>query len=848
MRLIFTALLFLCTFLITQGQENFNLERISTVELSEAGNDIWGYVDASGVEYAVMGSRTNTFIWSLEDPSNPIQRAMIPGGASTWRDIKSWDDHLYVTNDGSPDGLLIIDMSMAPDSISYEYIRPDVFTIIDTSFITFFDTTETNIVIDTTVVISGQDTILNIMMDTTFVIESFETMVVEDNSIILGQCHNLYIDDDGFCYLSGCRINGANKAIIFDLNQSKSNPPIVGIHGGGGQEYSHDLYVQDNIMYSSEINAGVLTLFDVTDKANIIELGDAATTMNFTHNTWASHDGRYAFTTDERANAFVDSYDVTDPANIIRLDSYQPIETANTGVIPHNTHYLNGFLITSWYTDGVIITDATRPENMIKVGAYDTYPTAGNGFQGCWGAYPFLPSGLVLTSNISNLNGLGELNVFRPNYVRAAYLDGLVTDIDDGSVINGVEVIINNPSEMNLEMTDALGEYKTGIASAGTYDVTFNHPNYLPETLSVTIENGVTTILNAQLTRRTQVTVTGNVIDATTGQVIPNSKIKLSNESRTIEITTDEQGTFDQTLFDEEYQVIVGSWGYQYMLIESDNFTDGQAVTYELSPGFEDNFALDLGWTVIGNATTGIWERDIPVPTFFNGTPSNVDEDIQGDIGSECYITGNAGGGAGVDDVDDGITRLLSPEFNVSELEDPILQYNAWFFIGGGNGPQNDTMFIRIWDKTNLTTLDMYTTSTFGWTDVVSIPLRGLVDTDADLSLSVVIEDQVNTGHLLEGGFDVFRIIDGAVSTTNTIAELDNIKIFPNPFSDNINIILEANDYKSIRLVDLMGRDVYSTKSINNQTVIETNLTPGFYNILIERNDGTLLSQKLIKQ
>ena len=779
------------------AQENFNLERLGTVEIEEEGNDIWGYVDSAGLEYAIMGGISNTYIWSLEDPNNPIERAVIPGGDSPWRDIKSYDDYLYVTNDGDADGLLVINMTMAPDSISFNYITPDITVGTDTT--------------------------------------------------ALGQCHNLYIDENGFCYLSGCRINGANKAIIFDLNQDREQPPIVGIHGGGGAEYSHDLFVQNNIMYSSEINAGVLTLFDVTDKADIVELGDVTTSMDFTHNTWASPDGQFAFTTDERPNSFVDSYDISDPGNIIRLDSYQPIETANTGVIPHNTHYHNGYLITSWYTDGVVINDVSRPANMIKVGAYDTYPISGNGTQGCWGVYPFLPSGLVISSNRSNENGLGELNIFRPNYVRAAFLEGTVTDADSGATINGVQVVIGNPDRPNEEFTDALGEYKTGIESAGFFDVTFSHPDYFPATLITSIENGVVTILDAQLQIRPQVQVVGTVVDAATSQVIPNAQIKLSNENREIEITADGQGAFNQSYFDETYTVTVGAWGFQYDQIENVSF-NGVSRQFGLNAGIEDNFALDLGWSVTGDAATGIWERAIPNPTFTQTFAANVNQDITTDIGLECYVTGNAGGPAGADDVDDGTTILTSPEFNVSNFDDPIIEYNAWFFIGGGNGPVNDTMFINIADNENTFTVDMYTEFTNGWIDVVRIPLSGLVNTEDNLTFSVVIGDQPGSGHLLEGGLDVFRVVDGETSAAVSITDSDNISIFPNPFKNKINIVLDPLEYKSISVYDITGRQVHKSKVVNNQTVISDIETPGYYTATIERQDGTLLSQKLIKQ
>ena len=111
----FTQVFFLCAIAMSgYGQLTFNMELVSSIDNGESGNDIWGYVDSTGVEYAIMGTRATTKIWSLEDPSNPIERASIPGPVGTWRDIKSFEDHIYVTSDQGTDGLLIIDMSGAP--------------------------------------------------------------------------------------------------------------------------------------------------------------------------------------------------------------------------------------------------------------------------------------------------------------------------------------------------------------------------------------------------------------------------------------------------------------------------------------------------------------------------------------------------------------------------------------------------------------------------------------------------------------------------------------------------------------------------------------------------------------
>jgi len=331
--------LFICSLftLASYGQEDFNLELVANVDYTEAGNDIWAWVADDGTEYAIVGTVDNTRIYELSDPENPREVIAIPGMNSVWRDMKSWEDHVYVTCDQRPDGLLVIDMSeIATDSVRYHYYRPD-------------------------------------------------TIPTTAGPATLGRCHNIYIDEAGYAYLAGCRDASdndgpMNKAVIFDLNVDKWTPPVVGVHGDGSNAtYAHDLYVRDNIMYSSEIYKGAMVIWDVTDKAKLEYLGEAATSFEFAHNIWISDDGNYAFTTDERENAFVDAYDISDFSDIKRVDMFQPLETAGRNVVPHNTHFIDNYLVTSWYTDGVVITDVSRPDNMIKVGAYDTYSRADGG-------------------------------------------------------------------------------------------------------------------------------------------------------------------------------------------------------------------------------------------------------------------------------------------------------------------------------------------------------------------------------------------------------------------------------------------------------------------------------------
>jgi hypothetical protein len=68
-----------------------------------------------------------------------------------------------------------------------------------------------------------------------------------------------------------------------------------------------------------------------------------------------------------------------------------------------------------------------------------------------------------------------------------------------------------------------------------------------------------------------------------------------------------------------------------------------------------------------------MWERGEPIGTGFGNTISNPDEDIPNDVGDFCYVTGNGGGDAGNDDVDDGSTILTSPLMDLTGMENPTM-------------------------------------------------------------------------------------------------------------------------------------------------------------------------------
>ena len=689
----------------TLAFSQLNMTLMDQIDYQPDANDIWGWVDPDdGTEYALVGLIDAVSIVDLTDPSDVFEVIRIPGPESTWRDIKTWGHHIYVTNETS-NGVLVIDMTGAPNNIT-----------------------------------------------------SFEWMPNLPGLGQLNRCHNLYIDEFGYCYLTGCNLNNGGMLIV-DVFSDPGNPQYV---SAAPNTYSHDVFVRGNVMYASEINQGRLALYDVSDKDDITLINTQNTPFNFTHNAWLNDASTVVFTTDEKANAPVAAYDITDPTDIFELDQYTPIETLGDGVIPHNVHVWEDWLIISYYSDGGIIVDASRPENLIEVGNWDTFFGGGTGFQGVWGAYPFLPSGLVLLTDI----GTG-LYVCDAEYVRACWLEGKVTNELTGNPVFNAEIVINS-TQANLANSDLVGNYESGLATAGTYDVDVSAPGYFPKTVQATLENGELTILDIQLEPFLSFDISGQCVLESDGSPLPGVTIFLDGDVDFKVVTDNDGNFFIDDVFIGDYTFHAGGWGFHTVLVNGDFTVDafaGGPHIIEMTVGYKDEFAVDLGWTVSGDANVGVWERGEPVGTFFGGGFSNTGEDIQGDLGDQCYVTGNGGGGAGNDDVDNGTTTLTSPVMDLTTYFDPILSYNAWFLNdGGGNGsgPPNDALSITISNGIETVTVEEITTSLGAWRPATSFRLLDYLAITDNMQVVFETSDFQGSGHLVEAAVDVFIVTDNA--------------------------------------------------------------------------------------
>ncbi len=772
-----------------------NIELVSQLSYDALLNDVWGYQAEDGTEYALVGLRDGVSIVSLEDPANPKESAFVPGPYSAWRDLKAFNGFAYVTTDqgGTKEGLLVIDLRNLPDSVSYHNWKPNI---------------------------QGRT---------------------------LEKCHNLYIDERGVVYLAGCNVNNGG-VVMADIATVPGQPQLI---GPATTDYAHDVYVQDGILFASEIYSGELGIYDVSDVSAPAILSLATTPFRFTHNAWASTDGKIVFTTDERANAPVAAFDISNPGNARLLDQFRPLASVGQGVIPHNVHVKDQWLAISYYTDGVVIVDAARPENLIEVGNFDTSPNFQSGFHGAWGAYPFLPSGLLLVADIET-----GLFVLQTNYKKACYLEGVATDKKTAQALKGVQVNIL-ADQLNRTATDAFGAYATGIAEAGTFWVEFSKAGYHTERIEVQLKNGILTPLDVAMRPKVTYEFSAKVIDHVEQTGVPGAQLMLSSRDTSYFITANQEGQFDlHSVYEGTYELYAGAWGYRQKYISALSIEGNRNLIIELDTGYEDDFVLDLGWQSLGKAQSGQWVRERPIGTKLDNRIANPASDVADDLGDMAYITGNQGGEAGQDDVDDGQVILQSPPFDVSETPFPVLSFQYWFFNGGGEKPLDDTLKIFLTNGSDTVLIRQETGSTLNQWALAEFSLDTIIDTEQPLSLYVTVSDLEDSGHIVEAGLDVFKISSGTGGTSTSDEEADPSAIlaaFPNPFSEQLQLFLQASGIdKERRLIifNALGQRVYSQQLDPQLQYVEwTSEEPaGLYFVHLYDGNRAVGKWKVVKQ
>lgn len=181
----------------------------------------------------------------------------------------------------------------------------------------------------------------------------------------------------------------------------------------------------------------------------------------------------------------------------------------------------------------------------------------------------------------------------------------------------------------------------------------------------------------------------------------------------------------------------------------------------QVTPILVTDFEAPSGWTggAPGDtATTGIWVRGNPI-----GTAAQPEDDFSMP-GTNCWFTGQGsnGGALGENDVDNGVTTLLSPVFDADGATVLSLSYARWYSNTEGGAPNADVFDVDVsvdggssWTRVERVGPGGAGTDG-GWIEV-SHDLAQIVTPSANMRLRFVASD-LATGSIVEAAIDEINL------------------------------------------------------------------------------------------
>lgn len=312
-------------------------------------NEIWGYADSNGREYAIMGGIDGTYFIDVTSPTSP-SLLFFEAGAGTncvWRDYKTYNNYLYAISDGDANSTLqIFDLGDLPSKITKVY----------------------------------------------------------DSDAIFSEAHNIFIDQNtGRAYVGGAA-EAINGFMILDVGTNPASPSHLVTFFPG---YTHDLYSHNDTVYAFLGNWG-LQAYDLTNLASpgfLISMSSYPS-QGYCHSGWANADNSLMVFADETHNTELKVMDVSDMNNPTFTSTFKSnlLAPAATNSLPHNPVIKDDLVYVAYYQDGLQVYDISNPATPVNVAYYDTHPqnTDYTGWSGAWGVYPFLPSGNLIVSDTRN--------------------------------------------------------------------------------------------------------------------------------------------------------------------------------------------------------------------------------------------------------------------------------------------------------------------------------------------------------------------------------------------------------------------------------------------------------------
>ena len=406
---------------------------------AQQGNDSWGWTDPqNGKEYALIGLDNGTAFIDVSDPFNAVYLGKLPTHTqnSTWRDIKTYNNHAFIVSEASNHGMQVFDLTRLRDVSN----PPETF--------------------DEDAHYSG-----------------------------FGSAHNVIINEDsGYAY--GVGTSTFNGGPHFVDISDPTNPTPAG--GYSDDSYSHDAQVvtysgPDTEHLGKEIligsNENEIAIVDITNKNNPIGLSTISySNVEYTHQGWFTEDQRYFIVGDE-----IDEINVGFNTRTIIFD-FEDLDNPSfhfeyegpTEAIDHNGYVKGDKYYLSNYRAGMRVLDISQigNESITEIGFFDTYPDSDSAnFDGAWNVYPFFASNNIVISDINR----GFFLVREPSIGLDTGVVAITSPVTGGGLTNAevVTIEIQNfggttqtsiPVFYSLDGAAPVNETYTGSIAQGATD------------------------------------------------------------------------------------------------------------------------------------------------------------------------------------------------------------------------------------------------------------------------------------------------------------------------------------------------------------------------------------------
>lgn len=385
--------------------------------------DVWGYVDGQGREFALLPTGNKLLVLDCTNPANIIEASSIPSpvSSSDMKDVKTWSHYAYACHESGP--VLIVDLQDPYHAqVVGEIPQGDLCSPTPCGF--------------------PQD----------------------------GGSHNLFVDNHGLLQVAGVHYNGT---LMYDLAVDPEDPPLVGIFGqGAGGGYVHDVYAEDDTLYTCRGGTGYWDVVDIGDPATPHIISSFTYSgVGYAHSCWITPNKRYILTGDESAGGHLYIWDMTDPESVFPIAQYEA--GAGDSSI-HNMQVVGSHAYISYYDQGLRVLDISDPENPVEVGwytdsAWDNGSCSFSIYRGIWGIYALQPSrnlylsemcggGLYVARFLGDTSGAGDA-------ASAGDRIGLTLSPNPARGAVGIEARLEQAGPVRVDVYDARGRHVRSLAA-----------------------------------------------------------------------------------------------------------------------------------------------------------------------------------------------------------------------------------------------------------------------------------------------------------------------------------------------------------------------------------------------